>query len=125
MVALADDDVQVRLPAGLGVADARLENVFGFFDVQTVQVDSVGCDAVRMVVLPENELGCLLVQSVPGGFVLLAEVGEVFGFGAVAVFVGGVSLDGEGLVKLERREGEGLIVRLDEAADEMRSDGVR
>lgn len=94
MVAFADDDVQVRLPAGLGVADACLQNVFGFFDVETVQVDGVGGHAFRVVVLPEDELGCLFVDCVPLGFVLFAEVGQVFGFGAVAAFVRLVGLEG-------------------------------
>ena len=99
VVALADDDVQVRLPPGLRVADARLQDVLRFFDVQPVQVDGVGCHAVGVVAFPENELRCLLVEGVPLRFVLLAEVGEVLGFGAVAAFVGLVGL-WRGLVKV-------------------------
>jgi hypothetical protein len=67
----------------------------------------------------------LFVQSVPLGFVLLAEVGEVFGFGAVAAFVGLVGLGRGGLVTLVGEEGKGgwdvvcFGERSDEPAGEM------
>jgi hypothetical protein len=53
--------MQVRLPRGLGVADALLEDVLGLLDELAVQVDGVVGDAAGGVVLAEDELGRLLV----------------------------------------------------------------
>lgn len=61
VVALADDNVQVGLPAGAGVADARLQDVLGLLDKLPVQVDGVVGYAARRVVLAEDVLGRLLV----------------------------------------------------------------
>jgi len=87
VVALADDDVQVGLAAGLGVADAGLEYVLGLLDELAVQVDGVGGDAVRLVVLAEDELGRLPVVVVLLALVPLALVREGFGLGPVAALV--------------------------------------
>ena len=61
VVPLADNDMQVRLPRGLGVADALLEDVLGLLDELAVQVDGVLGDAAGRVVLAEDELGRLFV----------------------------------------------------------------
>jgi hypothetical protein len=61
VVALADNDMQMGLPRGLGVADALLEDVLGLFDKLAVQVDGVLRNAAGGVVLAEDELGRLLV----------------------------------------------------------------
>jgi hypothetical protein len=92
VVSLADNDMQVRLPGGLGVADALLEDVLGLLDKLAVQVDGVLGDAAGAVVLPEDELRGLLV--VLGLFLLvtLAFVRELLSACAVATFIGLVSL---------------------------------
>lgn len=61
VVALAHNDVQVRLPTCTGIPDARLEDVLGLFDELPMQVDGVGRHAARRVILAEDELGRLPV----------------------------------------------------------------
>lgn len=94
VVALADDDVQVRLAARLRVADARLEDVLGLLDELPVQVDRVGGDLVRRVVGAEDVLGRLLVVLLHLGRVGLALVAQLLGPGAIALLVGFVGLRG-------------------------------
>jgi hypothetical protein len=92
VVSLADDDMQVGLPGGLGVADALLEDVLGFFDKLAVQVDGVLGDAARSVVLTKDELRGLLVVVCLFLLVALAFVRELLGSRAVATLIGLVSL---------------------------------
>lgn len=87
VVALPDNHMQVRLPARLGVLDARLEDVLSLLDELPVQVDRVVGDAPGGVVLAEDILGGLLIVCVHLGAVLLALVGEGFGLGAIAALV--------------------------------------
>jgi hypothetical protein len=61
VVALADDDMQMGLTSGLGMADARLKDVLGLLNELAVEVDGVIGYATRRIVLAEDELGCLLV----------------------------------------------------------------
>ena len=86
VVALANDDVQMRLPGLLGVADALLEDLLGLLDELAVQVDGVGVDAADGVVFAENVLGRLFVVVV------------CFGGGAVAALVGLLGARGQRLV---------------------------
>jgi hypothetical protein len=58
-----------------------------------VQVNAVLVDAALGVVLAEDEVGGLAVVVVHFGGVALALVGELFGSGAIAVFVGLTRLD--------------------------------
>lgn len=92
VVPLADDDVQVALATGLGVADARLEDALGLLHELAVQVDGVLGHVARRVVLAEDVLGRLLVVRVTLRLVLLALVGQGLGAGAVAMLVGLVRL---------------------------------
>lgn len=87
VVALADDDVQMGLACGLGVADARLEDLPGLVDVLAVQVDGVVGDAARRVVLAEDELGRPPVVLGLPPLVPLALLRERLGLGAVAAFI--------------------------------------
>jgi hypothetical protein len=98
VISLSHDNVQVPLARLLGVADALLQNLFGFLDELAVQVDGVGVDAADGVVFAENVLGCLLVEGVCFGGVGFALDGEVVGGAAVAALVGLLGARGEGLV---------------------------
>lgn len=49
MVPLADDDMEMRLTAGAGVAQPALEDVLGLFDELAVEVDGVRGDVVDLV----------------------------------------------------------------------------
>lgn len=93
MVALADDDVQVRLAARLVCADALLENALCFFDELAVEIDAVGVDAAGGVVLAEDVFGGLSVVFLDLGIVRLALVGQFLGSGTVAILVGASGLD--------------------------------
>lgn len=64
VVAPANDDVQVRLTPGLGVTDPHLQYVLGFLDELPVEIDGVLGYAAHGVVLPEDELGGLLVVGI-------------------------------------------------------------
>lgn len=88
VVALADDDVQVRLVARLRVADTRLQHVLGLLHELPVQIDRVVGHLVRRVVGAEDVLGRLLVVLVHLGRVRLALVAQLLGSGAVALLVG-------------------------------------
>jgi len=98
VVALANDDVQMRLPRLLGVADALLEDLLGLLDELAVQVDGVGVDAADGVVFAENVLGRLFVVVVCFGGVGFGLVRQVFGGGAVAALVGLLGARGQRLV---------------------------
>ena len=98
MVSLADDHVEVRLAILLGIANALLEDLLGFFDKLAVQVDGVAVDFADGVVLAEDELGGLLVVFVGFGCVRLALLRQLFRLGAVAALVGLLRARGEVLV---------------------------
>jgi hypothetical protein len=98
VVSLADDHVQVRLAVLLGVANALLEDLLGFFHKLAVQVDGVTVDFADGVVLAEDELGGLLVVLVGFGGVRLALLRQLFRPGAIAALVGLLRLRGEMLV---------------------------
>jgi hypothetical protein len=98
VVSLADDHVQVRLAVLLGVANALLENLLGFFDELAVQVDGVAVDFADGVVLAEDELRGLLVVLVGFGGVRLALLRQLFRTGAIAALVGLLGLRSEVLV---------------------------
>ena len=98
VVSLADDHVEVRLAVLLGVANALLEDLLGFFHKLAVQVDGVTVDFADGVVLAEDELGGLLVVLVGFGGVRLALLRQLFRPGAIAALVGLLRLRGEMLV---------------------------
>lgn len=98
VVALADNHMQMHLPARLGVLDARFENVLGLLDELPVQVDRVVGNAARGVVFAEDVFGRLLVVGVHLSAVLFALVGESFGLGAIAALVCLAGLVGRGSV---------------------------
>lgn len=98
VVSLADDHVEVRLSALLGVANALLEDLLGFFHELAVQVDGVAVDSAHGVVLAEDELGGLLVVLVGFGCVRLALLRQLLRAAAVAALVGLLRLCSEVLV---------------------------
>jgi uncharacterized membrane protein YedE/YeeE len=98
MVSLADDHVEVRLAVLLGVANALLKNLLGFFDELAVQVDSVAGDFAHGIVLTENELRGLLVVFVGFGGMRLALLRQLARPAAIAALVGLLGLRGEMLV---------------------------
>jgi hypothetical protein len=87
VVAFAYDDMQVRLPASLGIANACLEDVLGLLDELAVEVDGVAGYAALGVVLAEDILGRLLVVGVLLCCVALALVRERLCCCAVAAFI--------------------------------------
>lgn len=82
----------------LGVADALLENLLGFFDKLAVQIDGVAGDLTYSVVLAEDELGSLLVVFVGFGCVGLALLRQLMRRAAVAALVGLLGLRSKVLV---------------------------
>lgn len=92
VVALADNDVEMRLVPGLRVPYPRLQDILGLLDELAVQVDRVRGYASFRVVLAEDVLGRLFVVLLHLGGVLLALVREVLGLGAIAALVGLVGL---------------------------------
>lgn len=75
VVALADNSVQVRLASSLIRADALFENALRLFDELAVEVDAIGVDTARSVVLTEDVVGRLAVVLVHFGTVSLTLVG--------------------------------------------------
>lgn len=53
--------VKMCLTVGAGVSDALLEDILGFLDELTVQIDGVALDPPRRIVLAKDEVGGLLV----------------------------------------------------------------
>lgn len=98
VVSLADDHVEVRLSILLGVADALLENLLGFFDKLAVQVDGVAVDFANSIVLAENVLGGLLVVLVGFRCVRFALLRQFLRATAVAALVSLLRLRGKVLV---------------------------
>jgi hypothetical protein len=98
VVSLADDYVQVRLAALLGVTDALLEDLLGFFDVLAVQVNGIAVYFADGVVFAEDEFGGLLVVFVGFCCVILALLRQFVRLAAVAALIGLLGLRGEVLV---------------------------
>ena len=88
MIALADDDMQMRFAALPGHANTLLQHVLGLLDEQAVQVDGVAGDALARVVGPEYEVTRLVIVLRHLGGVLLAFFRQVVGARAVARLVG-------------------------------------
>lgn len=95
MVALADDDVQVRLALLARGAQAHAHDLLGLVDVLAVQVDGVAGHAAGRIVLAEDVLGGLAVVVIGLGSVALGFDGEVVGAAAVAGLVGLLGLGGK------------------------------
>lgn len=53
--------MKVGLAGGLSVSDALLENIFGFLDELSMQVNGIAVDPPKSIIFPEDEVGCLLV----------------------------------------------------------------
>lgn len=98
VVSLANDHVQMRLSTLLGVADALLENLLGFFDVLAVQVDGIAVDFAHGVVLAKDKLRGLLVVLVGFGSVRFALLRQLFRFCAITSLVCLLGACGEMLV---------------------------
>lgn len=84
--------MQMPLPLRLRGRDTLLQDLLGLLDVLPVQVDGVGVDAARRVVLAEDVRRRLPVVGVCGGAVAFALFGELVRRRAVAGSVGGVGL---------------------------------
>ena len=115
VVALADDHMQMRLAPGLGVADARLQDVLGLLDELAVEIDRVVGDPALHIVLAEDVFRRLLVVLVLLGLVLLSLVGQSLGLGAIAALVRLVRL------KVVQRQLPGIICFQDNARGEKTS----
>lgn len=89
---LANDGMEMCLASGLVCTDALLEDALRFLYELTVEVDAVGLDATRRVVLAEDEVGGLAVVFIHLAIMRLAFVGQLFGRGTVAVIVGSTRL---------------------------------
>ena len=87
VVALADDDVQVRLAVRLRVPDALLEDILRLFHELAVQVDRVRGDPALGVVLAEDELRRLPVVLLHLHPVCFAFLRERLRCGPVALLV--------------------------------------
>ena len=87
VIALADNDVEVRLSRLLRVPDALLEDLFRFLHVLAVQVDRVARDLAHRVVFAEDELGGLFVQRVGFRRVFLALLAHTVRFGAITTVI--------------------------------------
>ena len=98
VIPLAHNNVQMRLPRALRVPDPLLENLLRFLYILAMQIYRVGRYLAYRVVLPENELGGLLVVVVGRRGVLLALFRGIVGASAVAGGVGLRGLGGEVLV---------------------------
>lgn len=88
VIPLPDNHMQMVLPRLLRVPDPLLEDILRLLDELPVQVDRVGGDAPRGVVLPEDVLGGLFVVLGHRRAVLLAFFREGVGRGPVARGVG-------------------------------------
>jgi len=68
--------VQVILPVTPGILNPLLQNILGFLHKLPVQINCIGFNAPRRVVLLEDKLRCLaiiLLHFAPVRFALLAE----------------------------------------------------
>lgn len=98
VVALANDDMQMRLPALFRVSDALFQDLLCFLYILPVQVYRVAADFTGRVVLAEDVLGSLFVVVVGGRGVLFRLLARGVGPGTVATFVCLAGLGGEVLV---------------------------
>ena len=64
MVALAHNDMQMRLPILLCISYPLFQDIFCLFYELSVQVDRVVRDSTGRIVLAEDIVGCLLVELV-------------------------------------------------------------
>ena len=87
MIALANNDMKMRLPSSLVLSNTRLENSLRFFDELAVQIDAVPLNAAGCVVRAEDVFGRLAVVVVHSRGVGFALVGEFFRAGTVAIVV--------------------------------------
>ena len=55
VVTFSDDDMKMRLPMGFGVSDSFFENVFGFFDELSMEIDCVRVYTAFGVVFAEDK----------------------------------------------------------------------
>lgn len=117
VVSLADDGVQVRLPARLVRADTLLEDALRLLDELPVQVDAVRLDAAWRVVLAEDVVRRLTVVIVHLGVVRLALVGELLGPGSIAGLVRALGLEG-GSVSVHHSS---VFILMSEASQHTRS----
>lgn len=98
VVALAHDDVEVRLARGLRVPDALLEDFFCLLYELAMQINGVAGNLADSIVLAEDEFGGLFVVVVCRCLMLLGLLAEVVCAGTVALFVGMSCFCGEVLV---------------------------
>lgn len=97
--------MQMILPMALRIFDPLLENILRLFNKLPMQINRVGINPSRRVILPEDKLGCLpvvLVHLAPVRFALLA---EFLGAGAIARGVCFLGLRVKLLVGCLRRQG--------------------
>jgi len=107
VVALPDNNVQMRLPRALRIPDPLLENLLRFLYILAVQIYRIRRNFTHRVILPENEFGGLLVVVVGRRGVLFALLRGVVGARAVAGGVGLRGLSSEVLVFALFFAGEG------------------
>jgi hypothetical protein len=86
MIALPNNDVQVRLALGLRGTNPLLQNVLGLFHELSMQINHVAL--LMCVVLPEDEVRRLLVVFSHLRAVRLALVGELLRARTIAAIVG-------------------------------------
>lgn len=94
VISLADDDVEMALPASLGVTDPGLQDPFSLLDKLPVQVYCIIRDPLRGIILAENIVGSLPVVFFHCGPVLFALVRQTLRLGAIPVVVGFPGLSG-------------------------------
>jgi len=95
VIALAHNNMEVRLASGSRISYARLEDILCLFGILAMEVDGVLCNAALGVVLAEDVLRSLLVVCVLLFLVTLALIREGFCFCAIA---GGVRVVGLGVL---------------------------
>jgi hypothetical protein len=98
VIALADNDMQMRLAGGLCVPYPLLEYLLGLLNKLTMKIDCVTSDFADGVVLAKDELGGLLVVLVGFGLVTLALLTELVCAGAIPFFIRFARLGGKVLV---------------------------
>jgi hypothetical protein len=88
VIPLPNNNMQVPLPGLARIADPLLQDILGLLDELAVQIDGVGVDAARSVVLAEDEFGGLFVVGGHLCAVRFAFVAQGLCGGAVAGVVG-------------------------------------
>ena len=95
VIAFAYDDMEMRLAGLFRVSYPLLQDLLRLLYKLPVEVDSVTFNPTKSVVLPENELGSLLVVVVCRCRMLLAQLAHLMCFRAVTALVGVPSFGGE------------------------------